>query len=398
VHAAAERERLWERDLALLLASMLAMFVGSSLLVAATPLVVKQAGGNSTEAGLANALFFGITVPFQIATPWLMRRYDARGLTALGLALLGLPAIAVAVVPGLAVVFAAMALRGIGFAVVSIVTYALVAQVAPATRRAEALALSGMSAAIPNVALPSAGLYLNDLGGRAVPFSVAGAAALAGIAAVVAMRPREWLRPPTGGMLRRAARQRDALPFFAAMSVATLAYGSLITFTPLALPEHGAGSAAVFLLCAGTLAFSVRWITARVADRRGAGKLVAPGFLVALVGLVAFASDFSAPAVVIPAAVVFGAGLGTLQTGLQSMIYERSGGADYALASLFWNVAWDVGYVVGALALGAVATLASYGYAFWILPFAWLGGLAFGLAGERAGAAVPPPARSTSPT
>ena len=392
----AEREPLWERDLALLLASMLAMFVASSLLVAATPLVVERAGGNSTEAGLANALFFGITVPFQLATPWLMGRYDARGLTALGLALLGLPAIAVAAIPGVAIVFAAMAVRGIGFAVVSIVTYALVAQVAPVTRRAEALALSGMCAAIPNVVMPSAGLYLNDLGGRAVPFSLSGAAALAGIAAVVAMRPRDWLRPPTGGMLRRAARQRDALPFFASMSVVTLGYGSLVTFTPLALPEHGAGSAAIFLLCAGTLAFSVRWITARIADRRGAAKFVAPGFLIALAGLVAFAADFGRPAVVVPAAVVFGAGLGTLQTGLQSLIYERSGGADYALASLFWNVAWDIGYTVGAVALGAVATLSGYGYAFWILPFAWIGGLAFALAGR--GGIAPAPNRSTAST
>lgn len=380
---AAERERLWERDLGLLLGCMLAMFVGTSLLLAVTPLVVEQAGGSTGEAGLANALFFGIAIPIQLATPRLMRHYEPRPLVVVGLALLTVPAVMVAAVSGIAVVFVAMAIRGAGFAVVSIVTYALVAQVAPAGRRAEALGLSGLAAAVPNVVAPSAGLYLNHLGGRALPFAVSASASSVGILAAWAIRPRKWLRPPKGGTLRRALRQREALPFFLSMSIVTLTYGSLVTFTPLALPDHGPGSAAIFLLCAGTCAFVARWVTSRVADRRGAAKLVAPGFLVALVGLVGFAANFEEAALLVPAALVFGVGLGTLQTGLQSMLYERAGGADYALASLFWNVAWDVGYTVGAIALGAVASLSSYGYAFWLLPFVWLAGLGIAVVGAR---------------
>jgi predicted MFS family arabinose efflux permease len=395
------RERLWERDFVLLLATLLAGFASVHLLVADAPLVVERAGGSSTEAGLANTLLYGITVPIQLATPWLMGRHDPRRLMALALALLGLPALAVAARPETALIFVSMAFRGAGFAVLGVVTYAIVAEIAPRSRRAEAFGVFGLAIGISNVLGPSAGLYLNDLGGASVPFAIAGGAALVGIFAAAAIRTRAWVQPPPGGTVRRALRQRAVFPVFVSMTIVTLVYGSLVTFTPLALTEHGLSSAAVFLLCAGSFSFVARYLAGRRADRVGAARLLVPGFACALLGLVAFAFDFGDARVLIPAAAVFGAGLGTLLTALQTLTYERIEGADYALASVFWNVAWDIGFALGAFGLGGVASLSSYGYAFWVLPFLWLGGLVVAVAARRpapGAGPVPPQARSAAPT
>jgi predicted MFS family arabinose efflux permease len=394
-----DAERLWERDFVLLFASVLATFVGVNLLVAVTPLVIEQAGGSSAEAGLSNTLLYGITVPFQLATPSLMSRFDPRALMVVGLAVLGVPALAVAARDDVAVIFAAMAVRGAGFAVLAVVSYAIVAEIAPGSRRGEALGLFGLAIGLSSVFSPSIGLYLRELGGTSLPFALAGGTAIAGIAAAASIRERAWVRPPRRGLLRRAFRQRAVLPIFVSMTIVTLIYGSLITFTPLALPDHGAGSAAVFLLCAGSFSFAARWLSGRVADRLGAGRLLAPGFGCALLGLIAFASDFTEPSVLLPAAGLFGLGLGVLLTALQTLMYERTEGPDYALASVFWNIAWDVGFALGAVGLGAIAAASSFGYAFWVLPFLWLSGLVVAVAADRPGAeSLPPRARSTTPT
>jgi predicted MFS family arabinose efflux permease len=387
-------ESLWERDFVLLILVMIATFLSVHLLVAVAPLVIERSGGSSTEAGLANTLLYGITVPFQLATPSLMSRFDPRPLMAVALGLLGLPAVVVALQPDVGVIYASMAFRGAGFAILGVVGYAVIVEIAPPFRRAEALGLLGLTVGISNVLAPSAGLYLNDLGGASLPFALAGAAGLAGIGAALSIRTRAWLRPPRRGLLRRALRQRAVFPIFISMTIVTTVYGSLVTFTPLALPANGAGSAAVFLLCAGSFSFIARYLAGRVADRIGAAKLLAPGFGCALLGLAVFASDFSDSGVLIPGAAVFGTGLGILLTALQVVMYERTERADYALASVFWNIAWDIGFALGAVGLGVIASLSSYGYAFWVLPFLWLSGLVIAVTTRRA--APSPGAAGTS--
>jgi predicted MFS family arabinose efflux permease len=375
------RERVWERDLVLVLSAIVAMFVSVHSLLGVAPLVIEEAGGSSTTAGLVNALFYGLTVPIQLATPRLMSQHDPRVLLSLGLALLGVPALAIAVWPTVTLIFISMLFRGVGFAVISVVVIALVAEVAPATRRGEALGLAGLAVGVPNVFAPSAGLYLHDVGGRMLPFAVSGAAALTGVVATATITSRTWLRPSRSGTVRRALAQRAALPFFAAMTIVTLTQGSLVTFTPLVLARQGAGSAAVFLLCAGSANFVARWASGRVVDRRGSAKLLAPAFAVALAGLVALAADFREPSTVIIGAICFGTGLGAVSTALQALLFARS--PDYAIASLYWNVAWDLGFALGAVGLGVAASLASYGYAFWLLPFVWMSALGVAVAGHR---------------
>jgi predicted MFS family arabinose efflux permease len=385
-------KNLWERDFVLLLLALIASFVSVNLLVAVAPLVIEQSGGSSTEAGLANTVLYGVTIPFQLATPGLMGRHDPRRLISIGLAVLGIPAIVAALRPESGVIYASMAFRGAAFALLGVVGYAIIVEIAPAARRAEALGILGLTVGASSVLSPPAGLYLRDLGGDSLPFALAGAAGVAGILPALAIRTRAWLPAPQGSVFQRARRQRGVLPIFVAMTLVTLVYGSLITFTPLALPEHGAGNAAVFLLVAGSFSFVTRYFAGRLADRVGAQRLLAPGFACALLGLSAFAADLTEPLVLIPAAAVFGIGLGVLLTTLQTVMYERTEGADYAIASVFWNVAWDVGFAVGAVGLGAIASVSSYGYAFWALPFLWLAGLvvAVGAGRPRRGMAPAP--------
>jgi predicted MFS family arabinose efflux permease len=365
----------------LVLGLLAAMFLNVALLLPLAPLVVERGGGSGSQAGLVNALFFGLTVAAQLAIPPLLRRVDPRVLMAAAMALLGIPAFIVVALPGWPVVIVTTAFRGVGFGLASVVAFALVAQLAPAKRRGEALGLSGLAVGVPNVFGPALGLWLFSSVGRGAVFALAGAAAAVGALLPAGLAARPPLHAEDG-RLRRALRERSLLLPFAALTTVTVAWGGIITFASAALPEHGAGSAAVLLLCAGSSGFVSRWVSGRIADRVGARRLVLPGFALLLAALFALAGDRSAAAL-IPAGLLFGTGLGVLQTALQTALFSRAGPTRFALASLLWNIGIDAGVGLGAIALGAVASAWSYGAVFWTLPFVALVALLFAAADRR---------------
>jgi predicted MFS family arabinose efflux permease len=61
-----------------------------------------------------------------------------------------------------------------------------------------------------------------------------------------------------------------------------------------------------------------------------------------------------------------GLGLGCLCTVTLAMMLERAGPGGIARASILWNLAYDVGQALGAIALGAVASLSQPGDVFFV--------------------------------
>ena len=375
--ATAAAPGIWTREFVFVLGVIAAMFLNVALILPVAPLVVQRGSGSSGAAGLAGALFFATTVAVQLSTPRLLRRYDGRALIAVGMLLLGGPALFVALVEGWVGVMATMVVRGAGFGIVTVVAFALVADVAPAGRRAEALGLSGLAVGIPNVFAPSAGLWLLASAGRPAAFALAGAVAIAGAVAPFGLSPRSLHSEE--GTLGAAVRERRLLLPFCALTVVLVPLGAILTIAPAALPEHGLGSAAVLLLSSGTLGFVARWLSGPLVDRVGPRTVVVPGFLLAVTGLGILAADRRAEAL-IPAGALFGAGLGALQTGLQAAIFERAGPNGHARASVVWNIGFDAGVGLGAVTLGVAASAWSFGVMFWTLPFVALAALGFALA------------------
>jgi predicted MFS family arabinose efflux permease len=359
--------RLLTRDLALLLGLIAAMFLGVAMLLPVAPLVVEHETGLGGRAGVVTAVFFATTVAAQIAMPKLLRRRAVPALLTAGMVLLGAPAVLLAFGGGWGAISAAMAVRGAGFGIVTVAAFALVAASAPEGRRAEALGLSGLAVGIPNVFAPSLGLWLLDGAGRATVFALGGAPCLAG-ALLAPMLSRNVRLDARKGGVAEAMRSRALLLPFLALTTVTLAFGAILTFAPVALPEHGAGSAAVLLLCVGTCGFLARWLAGRAADRLGASLVVVPAFALAIAGLVLLAAD-RAPAMLVVAGLLFGAGLGAVQTGLQAMMFARAGSTSYDVASVLWNIGFDLGIGLGAVLFGLVAAGWGYPAMFWTLPF-----------------------------
>jgi predicted MFS family arabinose efflux permease len=157
--------------------------------------------------------------------------------------------------------------------------------------------------------------------------------------------------------------------------VARLALGlPLIVFTAVAaaiaagftfLPLLVVASAPVLLLLFGLGFAAGRLLAGRLLDRgRSPTALVLILLGNLLLGLTMLAtSDVVAVAM---GAAISGLGSGCLCTVTLAMMFDRTGPGGIARASILWNLSYDVGQAIGAIALGAVATLLKPGDIFFV--------------------------------
>ncbi len=116
--------------------------------------------------------------------------------------------------------------------------------------------------------------------------------------------------------------------------------------------------------------------------------------VVSAVGMALTAAGlWTGPAWVLIGAAVFGAGYGAAQNLTLLAAFARAGEGGTTAASAMWNIAFDSGIAIGALALGFLAAGIGLDWTYVVVAGAAGGGGAAGLGG-RPGAASPEPAAS----
>src|SRR5690349_19784419 len=114
-------------------------FSGYALLLTVAPLWVTEGGATTSGAGLVNGVLLGFTVLTQLLVPRALRTFGWGPVLAVGLALLGIPGLAMALSDELTVVLALSAVRGVGFGVLTVTGSAAVAALVGPSRRGEAI-------------------------------------------------------------------------------------------------------------------------------------------------------------------------------------------------------------------------------------------------------------------
>ncbi len=341
--------RLLTGSLLRVLAANFGALTSLYLLLATVPLYIGA--GGSGAVGLATGALMVSCMVTEVMTPRLIARYGYRSVLALGLALLGLPALALPLVSGVSLVVVLCVLCGLGFGIIVVVAGALVALLVPPARRGEGLGLVGVVVSLPGVLGLPVGVWLAGSAGCSVVFLLAGAAALSGLA-VVPWIPAVGASGSSVGVLaglRSPALVRPSLVFFATTSAAGIA----AAFLPLAV-----GNASLALLVQTVTTTFARLFAGRYGDRHGAHRLMLLGLLACALGI--FLVVFS-PVV---AMLVFGAGFGVVQNASLSVMLQRVPKSEYGTVSAVWNVSYDSGWGLGAEAFGVLAGVTVYGAAF----------------------------------
>ncbi|WP_433505689.1 MFS transporter [Pseudonocardia halophobica] len=336
-------------------------FGGHALLLPVLPLWVSRAGTGEFGAGTTTGVLMATTVATQLAVPALLRRVGYRVVLGAGLVLLGAPAPFLLFTAELGPVLLISAVRGVGFGLLTVAGSALVAELVPPAEHGRATARYGYAIGIPQLFLLPLGVATVDLLGFAGVFLAAGIAPLLGAAAVPFLR--------TGRPVRAEPRVQDPAELgtemvrswragtgpMAAMLACSLAQGGLVTFLPLVAPAASAAAPlALFAVAVGGILG--RGLAGGLVDRRGAGRLLLPGTLLAAVGMgVEVLSVGGAGWLLVVGAFAVGGGFGLVQSDSLVSLFAVAGPARYGAASAAWNIGFDAGTGAGSSGLGAIA-------------------------------------------
>jgi MFS family permease len=337
--------------------------VGFYLLLSVVPLYAASAHAGEVGAGLTTGALLLATVASELVTPRLAARFGYRLVLGAGVVLLGAPAVALTASAELVAVLAVSAVRGFGFGIVVVAGSALVASIVPPQRRGEGLGLYGIVVGVPSVLALPLGVFLVEHASYSTVFVAGAVAALAGLAVVPGLPGRrpEPASAPVGvvAALRTGRLIRPSLVF----SATAVAAGVVVTFLPLAVTGAAGGVAALALLVQASTATLARWWAGRYGDRRGPARLIIPGLLAAVAGVLALVVVGS-PVAVVAGMALFGVGFGVSQNASLALMFDRVSSQGYGAVSALWNLACDAGMGLGAVGYGVLAAQTGYPVAF----------------------------------
>jgi MFS family permease len=350
------------RPLALVFLATLATIVSFYLLLTVVPLYAAGLGAGDIGAGLATAALMLATVAAELGAPRLIVRFGYRLTFAVGVLLLGVPALALPASTTLMAILAVCFVRGLGFAIIVVVGSALVAILVPHERRGEGLGLLGVVVGIPAVVALPLGVELSGQVGFGPVFVAGAVAALCALVVVPGLPGRAPGTEQHVGILAGLGSPLLARPALV-MGATAMAAGAVVTFLPLAVTQ-ASGDLAVWALLVQAAASTVtRWWAGWYGDRHGPSGLLIPGLLAAGLGMLAmFAIDSST--MVILGMLLFGAGFGVCQNASLALMFSRASPSAFGTVSAIWNLAFDAGLGVGAAGFGAIAAQSSYPIAF----------------------------------
>jgi predicted MFS family arabinose efflux permease len=336
------------------------LWVDSIFYAAIVPMLGRlsaELGIDARRAGLLVGAYSAAMVVAAFPVAWLAARWSGRSAVIAGLALMSSGCLLFGVSDSVTGLVVARALQGVGSAVSWVGGLAWIAQIAPAERRAE---LFGTALGIGLVGTqlgPVMGVLAAAVG-RAPAFSLGVLAG--GLLTVWAVRlPASVNAEAASGFPVAALRDGEFVAGLWLTGAPSICLGVIDVLSPLSLSARGVGPlviGCVFFAAAGLLALASR-VTGRAIDRSGPGVPAR----VAVVGSVASLTVLALtthPIVLALGVVLASAFLGSLWGPGMHMLSRaaRRRRLDEAYASGAFMWSWAVGFTVGSLLSGVVAT------------------------------------------
>lgn len=373
-----------ERGMPALLGTTLAGFTGFAVLMPIAPLWAVHGGADAQGAGLVNGVLLLLTVLTQLSVPSSLRRFGWGPVLAIGVALLGVPALAHILTDALVPTLVLAAVRGVGFGILTVTGSAAIAELSDPARRGAAVGAYGLAIAAPQIVVLPLGPWVADTIGFAPVFAL-GALPLLGVwpalslgrtmqqrsrqdeaaAATTATTAEDSQMRDEGDDVVAAglvpadpATSRVALMLLRPMVIllgVTLAGGGILTFAPQMIDDPPTVVASLAALQAA--AATTRWRIGAIADRYGPEPFLWPLVLITVVAmcLAAWAVSTTSLWLFLAASLLLGLPYGALQNLTLLISLRLVTRRHYGLASATWNVGYDLGTGLGSVLVGTVA-------------------------------------------
>ena len=346
------------------LTSLVFFLAGGVVLPVVAPFTIGPLGSNAIGAGIAYGAFAVGALLLRPVVGWASDRFGRRPLIVAG-ALMSCGALVVHLfVDSLALFIVARALLGIAEAFFFVAVFAAGADLAPETRRGEALNLLSLSLYVGLGIGPAIGEIVQRTGGFNAVWIVA-----LGLTIVAAVA--SWFVPETSPTILKRGEEptRSRLIHPAAIFpgililAGTTGMAGFLAFLPLHAASVGMDGAGLPLAIYALLVIALRIVFAKLPDQVGPARVSGGALAVGAIGLTILGL-IQSPAGVLIGTVAFGLGVAFLMPGLLTLavsrVSEMERGSVVGTASAFLDLAFGVAPAL----LGIVAARVGYGGVF----------------------------------
>ncbi|NQX65430.1 MFS transporter [Paenibacillus alba] len=354
-----KRKPLWTKAFLITSLSNLLLFFSFQMLIPTIPTHVSQLGGNDVQVGLVIGIF---TISSLLTRPFAGRALDLLGrkhVLLVGLAICTLTIAGYSYMAAVALILAARFVHGIGWGLSTTSLGTVIADIIPPERRGEGMGYYGLSNTFAMALAPLTGLWIMQTYGFPRVLLISTCLALLSLFSSLfityskPLPPEKSAQPPkfTDRLWERTA----LLPSVLLLCTA-ICYGGIVTFITLFGHEAGIPNVGWFFLCNASMVLIVRPITGVLFDRKGPQWVLLPGALFTITGLLLLSYAHSEVSLAI-SALCYGVGFGSIQPALQAWTIARAAPNRRGAANGTFFSANDLGIGLGAMALGALASV-----------------------------------------
>jgi MFS family permease len=345
----------------------------------------QEVGG---QVGLATTVTALVAVFTRIPTGQLADRFGRRRFMFVGAICFSLAPLIYMISRGMPILLLGRAVQGLGLATFTTAFQALVADLAPAERRGEALGLAGASVSIAFISAPLAGDWLANTLGYTPFFQISAAtAAMSALLVILIPAPpahRPHLAPAaatgagehsptTLSGLRLALAQKGVRASVLTMAALGIPFGAFITFLPLFADEQQIpGAGVVFSVYAGTLLLA-QPASGWLSDRLGRRGVILPGLAITSLATVVLSLDGSLWAFAL-AGIVFGLGGGLVRGGVDALVQDSVPPTLRGTAAAVQYTSFDFWIGLGSYPVGLLANAVGYAVTFVVTGVTCLSG------------------------
>lgn len=399
-NGASQSNRLWTVDFILNLLTAHFMFAGYTAMLTVIPPYVLFRHGTEWHLGIIVGAFGIVGL--------LIRPFGGQWIYAFGPKRVAVAGTAIVAIGSLCYIFALSPwwlvpmrmLQGVGLALGPVATSTIVANLAPPTRRAEAMAYMGNAINASFLYAPFvASSILDYIGGNSTGFAYA--FVFSGLAAAIGMisgmrisASRIAFEKPATPAASAAA---DKPPLVAKAAIFptlvfltyTFTTAPINTFLPLLAAQQKLGNPGLFYTVFSSTSILAMWQAGPIADRYGRSTVIIPGLLSVAVAMFVLNGAFF-QAMFLSAGFFAGLGFGLLQPGIQSLTVDRVPLRERSAGMATLQQAWDIGGSAGSFVVGPLATPIGIANVFGVTGIgALLGALGFVIGNAKSPAALP---------
>lgn len=351
---------LWTKSFTLLVIANLFVFMGFQMLIPTIPPYIQSLGASGLEIGLATTLFSLGAVIIRPFIGYFLEYKERKALVIIGAIALLIITVMYPLSQVVLIFLSFRLLHGIGWGWSTTVNGTAAVDIVPNSRLGEGMGYFGLSGTIGMIIAPSLGIFLYQHFHFSIIIVVSTMLSIIAVVllTIVKYRTPDVVKKTTSNEVRFSfigslIEKSGWYPAFITL-MATLGYGTIVTFIVIFSEERGLDQIFLFYLCNAIVATIVRPITGRWFDRRGPKILVLVCSTLTFIALWIL-SLATSNIYIIVSGILFGAGYGSLIPTLQAWVLQKTVPERRGVANGMFYSAIDLGIGLSGLFFGLLA-------------------------------------------